>query len=84
MRSHLEPKRGRPKVRIDQRGSDLWLQPIIIKKEANPDARVRYPSLIGGCLKPHLASLLEIEDTDAGWSSIDNEGFPYLCLVTWL
>ena len=74
---HIWNRKGDgPKYGLTKEALDLWLQPIIIKKEANPDARVRYPSLIGGCLKPQLASLLEIEDTDAGWSSIDNDGFP--------
>ena len=74
---HIWTRKGDgPKHGLTKEALDLWLQPITIKKDSNPEAKVRYSSLIGGCLKPQLASLLGIADTDAGWLSIDNADFP--------
>jgi len=74
---HIWTRKGDgPKFGLTKEALDLWLQPITIKKDSNPEAKVRYSSLIGGCLKPQLASLLEIANTDAGWLSIDNAAFP--------
>ena len=65
-----------PKFGFTTEALDLWLQPIIIKKDSHPDARVKYSALIGGCLKPQLASAMEIENTVEGWESVDNDQFP--------
>jgi hypothetical protein len=63
-----------PKFGLTKEALHLWNSPIKIKLQ-DKKAVVNYPSLIGECLKPQLSSLLGIEDSEKGCSSVDNETF---------
>ena len=63
-----------PKCGLTKEALHLWNAPIKIKLQ-DKKAVVNYASLIGECLKPQLSSLLGIEDSDKGWSSVNNETF---------
>jgi len=63
-----------PKFGLTMEALKLWNAPIKIKLQ-DKNALVNYPSLIGECLKPQLASLLGIDDTPEGWLSVDNDSF---------